>query len=67
MIVLGRRVGERLQITVPGHPPIWVMVAQVAGNHVRIGVDASRSVRVLREELLHLDEKKEHNDAPKAE
>jgi len=48
MLVLSRRVGEQLVIG----DGIVVTVIEVRGDSVRIGVDAPRSVRVHRAEVL---------------
>jgi len=47
MLILTRRVGERLMIG----DDISVVVLGVKGNQVRIGVDAPSSVAVHREEI----------------
>ena len=48
MLVLSRRVGERLVIG----DGIVVTVIEVRGDGVRLGIDAPRSVRVHRAEVL---------------
>lgn len=48
MLTLTRRVGETLVIG----KNIRVVVLEVHGNQVRIGVDAPEDIKVLREELL---------------
>lgn len=47
MLVLSRKKGERLLIG----DDIVITVVQVAGNKTRLGVDAPKSVRILRDEL----------------
>lgn len=47
MLVLSRKAGERLLIG----DDVVITVVRVAGNKVRLGVDAPQSVRVLRDEL----------------
>ena len=47
MLVLGRRVGEGIMI---GHD-IKVTVLVVAGDKVRIGIDAPKDIQVHREEV----------------
>lgn len=47
MLILSRREGET--IVIDGHIRITVM--EVRGDHVRIGIDAPRSVSVHREEV----------------
>jgi len=47
MLVLSRRVGERIQIG----PDIVVTVARLTGNSVRIAVEAPKSVKIVRSEL----------------
>lgn len=52
MLVLTRRPEESLVLTVPGTgEPIVVAVLGVDGDKVRLGVQAPRSVTVLRQEL----------------
>ncbi len=48
MLILRRRIGER--IVIDGH--IEVTVLQVRGGKVRLGFNAPRHVRVLRQEVL---------------
>ena len=48
MLVLTRRVGQRLQIG----PDIVVTVLEVSGERVRVGVEAPASYKVLREEIV---------------
>ena len=48
MLVLSRKIGERINIG----DDIVVEVRRVAGNRVTLAVEAPRSVRILRGELL---------------
>lgn len=47
MLIVTRRPGERIMLG----SDITVEVMEIAGNNVRIGIDAPRSVPVYREEL----------------
>lgn len=47
MLIVTRRPGERIMLG----PDVTVEVMEIAGNTVRIGIDAPRSVPVYREEL----------------
>jgi carbon storage regulator len=49
MLVVSRRVGERLKIG----PNIWVMVTRIDDGSVRIGVTAPRHLTIAREELIN--------------
>ena len=49
MLVLSRRPMECIRIG----DEIVVTVLEVRGNKVRLGIDAPKKIRVLREELLH--------------
>ena len=51
MLVLTRRVNERIVIG----DDITVTVLEVRGDQVRIGIEAPRDVKVLREEVLDRD------------
>lgn len=48
MLVLSRRIGER--IVIDGN--ITVKIIEVHGQQIRLGIDAPEEVRVLREELV---------------
>jgi carbon storage regulator len=54
MLVLTRKVGERIVID----NDIVIEVLQVKGNRVRLGIAAPAGATILRQELLHPDEKK---------
>jgi carbon storage regulator len=47
MLILSRRPGERLTIG----DNITVTVVSINGNQIRLGIDAPREVRVLRDEI----------------
>ncbi len=47
MLVLSRKVGERIQIG----DDVVVTVVEVLGNRVRLGIEAPRSKKVLRTEI----------------
>jgi carbon storage regulator CsrA len=51
MLILGRRLGERIRLVVNG-VTIWVEVNRIAANDVRIGITAPPAVEIVREELL---------------
>ena len=48
MLILQRRVGQAIKIG----DSIEVIVLEVSGEHVRLGIEAPREIRVLRHELL---------------
>ena len=48
MLILTRRVGERLMIG----DDITVVILGVKGNQVRIGIDAPKSTPIFREEVI---------------
>ena len=48
MLVISRRVGERVKIG----PNIWVKVICIKGGSVRIAFDTPRHLNIVREELL---------------
>lgn len=53
-LLLTRRISETICI-IAGQELIRVTVHGVNGNQVRIGVEASRHVKILREELMPYD------------
>ena len=53
MLILTRRVGEKLIVDLGDDQTITFTVLGVKGNQVRVGIDAPRSVPVHREEIYH--------------
>lgn len=51
MLVLSRKTGESIQID----DNIFVTVTEVRGGRVRLSIDAPRSVRIVRKEVLERD------------
>lgn len=60
MLVLTRHVGERLVVILEDGREILVEVCQVYGPvarpRVSVGLTADRTIKILREELLHTEE-----------
>ena len=52
MLVVTRKVDERLRLLHPDGSVIWVMVCRVSGEGVRIGIEAPPDVRIEREEII---------------
>jgi carbon storage regulator len=50
MLVLSRKVGERIRIAAD----IVVVVTAIQGDRIKIGIEAPKSVRVLRGELREI-------------
>lgn len=50
MLVLTRRVGESIYIETDNEV-IEVMILHAGGNQVRVGIEANKSVRIVRAEL----------------
>lgn len=51
MLVLSRKQGESIQID----DNIFVTVSEVKGGRVRLSIDAPKSVRIVRKEILERD------------
>lgn len=51
MLVLGRRIGERILLMTPGGETIVVTLIRAEGTKGRLGFEASDDVRIIREEL----------------
>lgn len=52
MLVLSRKEDEAIIIKLPNGEQIDVIVTQINGNHIRVGVDADEDVEIVRKELL---------------
>ena len=53
MLILTRRVGEKLIVDLGDDQTITFTVLGVKGNQVRVGIDAPKSVPVHREEIYN--------------
>lgn len=51
MLVLSRKTGETIQID----EDIFVTVSEVRGGRVKISIDAPKSIRIVRQEVLEKD------------
>ena len=58
MLVLSRKVGERIRIG----DKITVTVVRVTGGGVRLGIEAPAEMPVIREELHHELERRDHQE-----
>lgn len=52
MLVLSRKLGERIVLQVPGQPDIVIVVTDIDRGKIRLGIEADRSVTIMRSELL---------------
>lgn len=56
MLVLSRKPNQRLVIIPPGGPEIAIELIDSTVGWARLGVEAPREVKVLREEIRHRTE-----------
>lgn len=61
-LVIGRRPGQSIRI----NGPCRVTIEEIRGGHVRVGVEADRSVAIVRDEL-DLPPRKNHMVEPEVE
>lgn len=52
MLILSRRIGESIVLQCPDGTTILVVLNDIDGSKVRIGIDAPREVKIHRAELL---------------
>ena len=57
MLVLSRKERQRIRLG----DDITVTIVRLSGDQVRLGIDAPREIRVLRDELEPHEEKKEQS------
>lgn len=58
MLILTRRPGERLRIVTDAGEHIWVTILGGRGNQIRVGIDAPKTVKVMRDEILPPEERR---------
>jgi carbon storage regulator CsrA len=56
MLALSRKKGERIAIDCPDGTRLWLVVADVDRNKVRIGIQAPADYLIRREEIIPVDE-----------
>lgn len=61
MLVLSRKIGERIMLP---EQNITLVVVDVHGNRVRLGIEAPPDVTILREELVGQELKKTARSQP---
>lgn len=52
MLVISRKLDERLRITLPDGRTVWAVIVEIGEGRVRIGIDAPRDVLVMRDEVV---------------
>lgn len=57
MLILSRRNGEKILLSIEGRKPIEVVVSAIRGNVVRLGFEAEKDVVILREEVARVIQK----------
>lgn len=69
MLVLKRKIGEAILITSKSGEQIEVKVSEISEGRVKLGIDADRSISVLRKEVVEQtkDENKESSQANKVD
>ena len=60
MLCLARKVDERILIG-----DVWVSVIEITGNRVKLGIEASPDIKILREELLNEGDKQSGSLLPR--
>jgi carbon storage regulator len=56
MLVLTRRVGEAILLSLPDGQKIRILCVEMERKKVRIGVEAPKEINIIREELQKPDE-----------
>lgn len=59
MLVLSRRISEKIRIEVSPGTYVWISILDVDYGKVRIGVHAPPEMVILRDELLYRDDHRE--------
>lgn len=52
MLVLTRRIGERIRLRLSSGEDIWITVTQIQRRKAAIGITAPESIHIAREELI---------------
>lgn len=53
MLILSRQKDESIFIYPPGSSPIKIKIVDQAGGNIRLGIEASPEITILRSELLN--------------
>lgn len=63
MLILARKVGERVRVLLPDGSALWIVVTEIDKLKVRLGFDCPEDVRVHREEIIDPQPRKEADRA----
>ena len=55
MLILGRKLKERIRLTTPDGIVVWVSVERTGKQDCRIGITAPLAVEIVREEVIGRD------------
>lgn len=58
MLVIAQRLGRRIRLQL-GNEIVWIKILDSQRHKVRLGFESNPKVRILREELLVIEEKGE--------
>ncbi len=56
MLILGRKLKERIRLTTSDGIVVWVSIERLGGNDCRIGIEAPPAVEIVREEVIGRDD-----------
>lgn len=68
MLVLERLIDERIELTLPDGAKIFIMLVDVRidARAAKIGIEAPKNVRILRDDAVRTTPKEEGDDTPAA-
>lgn len=52
MLILTRKINEKITITIPDNNDIVIKIAQIGYSQVKIGIEAPKKFLILRDELI---------------
>jgi carbon storage regulator CsrA len=59
MLVITRKPGELFTLSEDGHETIEIAVLNIQSGQVRLGIKAPHSVRIMRDNAVHTEPRKE--------
>lgn len=55
MLILTRKIGEKILIQIPNYADIVVEIVDLQGSRIQVGITAPEEINIVREELLITD------------
>lgn len=62
MLILGRTPGQKIVIKLEDGRKLFIIMRDISGNQAKIGIEAPKTINIVREELLYREDVNGHGE-----